>query len=304
MKVAIRLLFFLHIAIQCGFAQPRIPPLNTASKGYINVFYAPIDSLYAKQTLNHCQILYQEIAYDLQVEQKDTVKVIIAANRDQFRSYLRGDPPNWAEAFAFPAVNTILLKSPRWNRSETSVKITLAHEILHVVLHKVIGNRYIPRWLDEGLALFYSRDVKWKTMTALSKAVFTNSLIPLRELDDVISFHRFKAELAYQQSFSVVEYILKTYDIDAIQKILTGLRNNENMDKIFLHATGSNFAAFEKEWQNYVRQNYRWLWLYDIQNYLGLLFILLFLIAIPLVWLRNRKKIKTWEKETYVEEEE
>jgi hypothetical protein len=302
MKVAIRLLCFLHIAIQCGFTQSRIPPLNTASKGYIKVFYAPIDSLYAEKTLNRSQILYQEIAYDLQVEQKDTVKIIIAANREQFRSYLRGDPPNWAEAFAFPAVNTVLLKSPRWNKSVTSVKITLAHEILHVVLHNVIGNRYIPRWLDEGLALFYSRDVKWKTMTALSKAVFTNSLIPLRELDDVISFHRYKAELAYQQSYSVVEYILKTYDIDAIQKILTGLRNNENMDKIFLHATGSDFASFEKEWQSYVRQNYRWLWLYDIQNYLGLLFILLFLIAIPLVWLRNRKKIKTWEEETYSEE--
>ncbi len=296
-------LLILIIAAQ-DFAETPSQSINRKEREYIIVMFSPIDSLYAKQTAELAQNLYEEIAYDLQIEEKDTVRIIIASDRNQFRTFVKGDPPNWAEAFAFPAINTILLKSPRWNRSQGSYKITLAHEILHIVLHRIIGNRYIPRWLDEGLALFYSRDVKWKTMTALSKAAFTNSLIPLKELDKVLSFHRFKAELAYQQSYSVVEYLLKTYDIEAVQNILKGIRNGTDMDTLFRRATGSDMERFEKEWRNYVKQNYRWLWLYDIQIYLGILFIVLFLLAIPLVWLRNRKKIKSWEEESMWEEEE
>ena len=220
----------------------------------IHVYSATTDSIYAQQALNILIPAWQEITFDLKIKGGKTINVFIAANRQEFRKFSRGKLPNWTGAFAEPFENSIFLKSPRWDKSQ-SFKYSVIHELWHILLYQKIAYKKFPRWLDEGMAIFYSRDPNRERGSVLSKAMVTNSLIPLEQIDYVLNFHTAKADLAYQQSYSATKYLLTTYDIDAIQTIINGIITNKSIDDIFISATGSSFDKFEKEWIAYAKKN-------------------------------------------------
>jgi len=273
---------------------------NALEKNNIRIVYSPADSNNAKQALEIIGKYYEEISIDLLITEMETIIVFIAPSRRNFREYLKGQLPKWTGAFASPAVNTMYIRSPRWDVNN-DFKTSLVHELFHLLLHQKMGITEIPRWLDEGLAIFYSGDNRWIMSTALSKALATHSLIPLSQIDDVLKFHRAKAELAYQESYSAVQYLLATYDIDAVLKILDGLKSNKDINTCFKSATGSSFHEYELEWINYIKKHYKWTWISDFDEYIWIFIILLFLLAGIIIRLRNRQKLQEWQNEIDLE---
>lgn len=290
--ILLTLLFLLLTTVLDLFAE---------SKKYIYnnfVIYAiERDSSIAKEAGFFLQTAYEEITYDLQITMDDTLYTYIVPNRKQFREIMQGGLPKWTEAFAVPLSRTMYVKSPAWNNNDTNIKTSLVHELFHLLIHEKLGIMNLPRWLDEGLAIFYSDDKKWITSTALSKALATNSVIPLRDIDIVLNFHRAKAELAYQQSYSAVEYILKTYDIDAIRVIVDGFSRGDALDVIFQHATGSDFDSFENEWKRYVKKEYKWFWIYEVDSYLWLFIFFLVFVAYVIKRIHTKRIKDEWEIE-------
>jgi hypothetical protein len=167
---------------------------------------------------------------------------------------------------------------------------------MHLLLYQIVGKRALPRWLDEGLALFYSQDLRFKTLTRFQSS--RHSIAALSAADRPrAAVPTLKAELAYEQSYSAVHYLLFTYDIDALRSILAGIRQGGDLDEIFQQATGSLFADFEREWQHYVYDNYRWVWLSDVDEYLWVLILLLGVLAVYAIRRRNRQKMSEWALE-------
>lgn len=288
------IIVFVLIRTMVASADSR--SFQTLSSGDITVQYVVADSMYAKKALATLSRAFEEIAFDLQVTESETLSVLIVPSRSEFGKYIHGELPKWTGAFAIPRYKKMVVKSPRWDRGKNDFRANLIHELTHLLVHEMVGNKPIPRWIDEGLAIFYSREQKWKTSTALSKAMATHSLIPLPDIDYVLKFHQIKAELAYQESYSAVRYLLATYDIDAIQIILQGIRENRDLDKSFILATGSPFRVFEHEWIQYVEKNYKWFWLSDINNFIWISILLLVILAVIIKRIRNRRTIEEWEK--------
>jgi len=261
----------------------------------ILVHYLLTDSSQAREASAILSKSYLEISDDLQLMVEDTFHVFIAPSRQEFHSFARGKLPKWTGAFAVPASRAMVIKSPRWDRPETDFRATLIHELVHLLLHERVRHRPIPRWLDEGLAIFYAEAEKWSTLTALSKAAAANSLIPLADIDRVLNFQRAKAELAYQESYSAVHYLLLTYDIEALRIILQGIREGKDLDASFHLATGSTFVGFEQEWILYVKKNFKWFWLAEIDSYIWLLILVLGILAWLFIRRRARRKLQEWE---------
>lgn len=264
----------------------------------ISIQFLPQDSSYARQALPILEQTLEEIILDLSAERNEMMTVIIAPTRKFFLSFIQGDLPRWADAFAVSSHRLMVVKSPRFDRTDKNFRQTLIHELSHLLLYERVGKKNVPRWLDEGLAIFYSAQDKWRLPTALSKAASTRSLIPLSEIDRVLDYHRIKAELAYQESYSAVYYLLATYGVKALSIILDGIKYNDDMDQIFLRATGSSFYDYEQEWIAYVRKTQKWYWLSDIDSYIWIIIFVLMVSAVVLVRLRNRKKIRSWEEES------
>ncbi len=147
------------------------------------------DSAYAQDAFKILSRAYEEISFDLRLNRADSFRIFIMQTRKSFRETLRGRLPSWTGAFANPSVNTMVIKSPRWSPDD-SFAATIVHEFFHLLIHRHVGTREFPRWLDEGLAIFYSREARWKKATTLSKAVTTGSLIPLSEIDFVLEYHQ------------------------------------------------------------------------------------------------------------------
>jgi hypothetical protein len=190
----------------------------------------------------------------------------------------------------------MVIKSPRWN-SESSFENSLVHELVHLVIHNYLGVRDLPRWMDEGLAIFYSGEQRWKTATALSKAISTNSLIPLSDIDYVLQYHQAKADLAYQQSYSAVHYMLRTYDIEAVRDILSDIRMGTPVQNAFFKATGSSLNEFEIEWQTHVRKTHKWMWFYEIDEFIWIIIFVLVVLAFVARTIRNRRIKRQWQEE-------
>jgi hypothetical protein len=265
-------------------------------KNQFSIFSTAQDSAYRRIAYGVLEKTFDEMTFDLQYVPPDTYSIYIAPSRQVFTEMVAGSLPEWVGAYAVPTHRIMVIKSPRWNR-DNSYKQTLVHELFHLISHSFMGHVTLPRWLDEGLAIFYAKEERWKTATGLSKAVASRSLIPLDQIDLVLNYQRAKADLAYQQSYSATAYLMQTYDIDAVRTLLICFKQGLSIDECFQQATGSTFEEFEKEWRTYVEKNEKWVWFYEINDYLWVLIFFLLVAAAGARFLRNRRIIRQWQKE-------
>lgn len=295
------LFFLLFIFFLSNFGAAAYPE-NTLRKHNFCLHFEAADSNHALEALSILQRASNEMVLDFKITPVDTFKIILAPSRSYFRQYIHGRLPNWTQGFAMTDQNVMVIKSPRWDRPEVNFKQTLTHELLHLFLSARTNRGKIPRWLNEGLALFYAERSQWDTKTTLSKAVFTNSVIPLQAIDHVLTFERHRAELAYQESYSAVSYLLSTYDIEALNTILDGIKIHRPLDDSFLQATGSSFKDFETEWLKHLEKTQKWFWLSDFYDFIWIFILLLLLLVGVLIRLRNRKKMSAWERDEMLED--
>lgn len=253
------------------------------------------DSSLASRLFPVLHSAWDALSVDLQLPDTTTYHILIAPDRSYYQNYLKQGLPKWAGAFAVPSLQTLVLKSPRWDRPENDIHKNVIHELVHLLLYVRCGRQPIPRWLDEGLALFYERPEQWDFPQTLSRALFTRSLIPLQDIDRVLSFQQSKAALAYQESYSVVSYFLSVYDSDGLAILLDGFRRRQPLDDLFQQATGSRFLQFEREWQQHIAVSYRYHWLMEWELLLWLFIVLLAMVAVLWIRRRNRRTLEAWD---------
>lgn len=272
--------------------------------GQFIIYFSHRDSSYATQALQALRTAFDEISFDLKTKPLQPITVFICASKRIFEEFTLGKLPKWTGGFANINENSMIIKSPSWDRSQKDFTGTLVHELTHLLLHAAVSYRPVPRWIDEGLAIFYSREREWASASQISKALLTKSIIPLSDIDRVLTFHQEKAKLAYQESYTAVQYLLATYDIEAIHTIIEGIRGGWSIDNIFRQATGSSFPEFEAEWRKHIEKEYRWYFIVDFDSYLWFAIIGLFILGFVVIRLRNRRVLKQWQEEEEEELEE
>lgn len=288
-------------------AQTAAVTFQQFEKNQFSIFSTAPDSAYRRIAYAVLEKAFDEITFDLQFVPPDTYSIYIAPSRQVFTEMVSGSLPEWVGAYAVPTHRIMVIKSPRWN-PDNSFEQTLVHELFHLIGHSFMRYVILPRWLDEGLAIFYGKEERWKTAIGLSKAIASRSLIPLDQIDLVLNYQRAKADLAYQQSYSATAYLIQTYDIEAVRSLLTSFKEGLSIDECFQRATGSTYAAFEQEWRSHVEKTEKWVWFYEIDDYIWILIFILLFVAGGMRFLRNRRIIRQWQKEeiaaTEIPEEE
>ena len=100
--------------------------------------------------------------------------------------------------------------------------IVIPHELTHLVFDTAASNPYHfpPRWLNEGLAVYLSQGYDASDRAPWSGGGDPGTLIPLDGLTGQFptSFERFS--LAYAESVSAVDYLVRTYDQDALVSLI------------------------------------------------------------------------------------
>ena len=249
------------------------------------------------QVLNSLLASLPRLKEDIGANTNNPIIVYIAPTEDIYRQFVGENFPDWSEGVASPSKNLVILKSPNIMPDHAEIGKIAIHELTHILLNKAVHGNPIPRWFNEGLAVYYSGEKAFASGSLISKALITKSIIDLNDIDDVLVFNRDKAQLAYQESYLAVVYLFEQFGKDKVKEIISELGKGHTIDQALLNVIEMDLCDFENEWNQYIKKKYRWRFLVDFDNYLWIMMLALFLLGFLLMRLRNRRTIKRWEEE-------
>jgi hypothetical protein len=130
------------------------------------------------------------------------------------------------------------------------VGVVVPHELVHLVFDTAVDNPYHfpPRWLNEGLAMYLSDGYPPGDRSAVEAAGRDGRLIPLDGLTGQFptTFEGFS--LAYSESVSAVDYLIRTHGQDAMVDLISSYADGRTDDEAFEAAIGQDTAAFGAAW--------------------------------------------------------
>jgi Peptidase MA superfamily len=198
-------------------------------------------------------------------------------------------------AFAVPARGWIVIDNSRVRADPFRLDPTLSHELVHLLLHAHIPDRNLPRWLDEGVAQWASGGMAEIALMEdagprLKQAVLLGRWVPFRDLAADFPPDDPALSLAYEQSRSLVDDIVRRYGTGALLQILGGLESGKAIDAAVDDALPVSLGELEADWRDGLKR--RVTWVSYLSNRLPLL---LFVLAAGLtilgfirLWIRRR----------------
>jgi hypothetical protein len=225
---------------------------------------------------------------------KIEVTVYLAASEADFRTLSGGRIPHWGAGCAFPAEGTILLK--RLPGRQDELLQTARHELAHIVLHQRTGGR-VPVWFSEGVSMWIAREWRLGDSAEVFAAVIGGGLVPLSEIDGVLGFASSRAQLAYTESLLALVYLIGLGGPDSVRDLVDLVAANVPFDVALHRLTGLTPTAFEAAWSEHVIQRYSLVGMLTSSQMLWFYMAALMLLAVVVVRLRNRSRVRGWEEE-------
>jgi len=187
--------------------------------------------------------LYRRLSNELNSQAPETVAVILYPDQAYF-DVTRA--PGWAGG-VFDGKIRIPIRGLHSVTSE--LKATLAHELTHCFMTALPG-RGSPIWFLEGVAQVQEGRSAVADRKALAQLQQANSLIPLKSLrGSFMGLPTDKADLAYAEALSAVEYLIARFGRSAIRELLALMAQNYNFENAFNTALQQNVSEFETSWQ-------------------------------------------------------
>lgn len=131
----------------------------------------------------------------------------------------------------------------------------IPHEVTHLVFREFFGfSANIPRWLDEGVALWMEqkRPLEMQQVVRVSSA--KGELIPIELYLRIKEYPR-NPLLFYAQAYSLVDYLTTRYGVSKFIKFIKLLSIEIPLEEAFLQAYSDEFldlADFELSWHDWL----------------------------------------------------
>jgi hypothetical protein len=165
-------------------------------------------------------------------------------------------------AVAAPDRNLIVIDYSRMNTYPFSLGTTLKHELCHLLLHHTIKGGNLPAWLDEGIAQWVS-DGLTEILgdgrgSVLEAAVLANNQIALSRLTKGFPADRESLPLAYEESKSLVDYMVSEFGRAPMLSMLEYLKEGDGIETAALRGLGISMAELESRWHDHLRTRSSW----------------------------------------------
>ena len=186
-------------------------------------------------------------------------------------------------AFAIPQKNLVVIDYSQMRTHPFSIEVTLKHELCHLLLNHYIKREKLARWLNEGIAQWVSGGIGELIMSEdrsiLDGAIISGKYIHIHALQERFPENRKSLILAYEESKSLVEYIINKHGKDGILMILKYLKDGDETNVAILKSLSVSIDELEKQWYNYHKRKISWI-TYLTSNLYGILFFLSAMILI------------------------
>ena len=224
-------------------------------------------------------------------------KVYVLEDLQAFEMLIRGLFPDWGAAAAFPQRGLIAIKSPDKFNIRKPLNQLLAHEYTHLAVADMAGINRVPRWFDEGMAMFISTEWGWSDNLAMGRVGVFGDFIPLMEIEQVNRFGEGKAHVAYSQSYLAVKYMVDNYGKGSLSRFLREIGRGRKVDAALTTATGSNFLEFQEEFNQHLAKQFNLITVFMDTMVLWLGLAVIVVIGAFMRYRKKRSYYKKWEEE-------
>ncbi len=154
----------------------------------------------------------------------------------------------WAGGLAFASQN-ILLITVDPDDFERDLP-GLVHELAHLLVGEVTFNCFgdLPRWLDEGLAVYAEGGAPEFQRRALEDAIAERDLISLRSLNSSFPASDTGATLSYALSWSLVDYMISAHGWPKMQELLDVFSEGATYEAAVQQVYGLDLDSLEDVW--------------------------------------------------------
>ena len=225
------------------------------------------------------------LAEELGVPRSGPVRVELCTSHEQFEAQLGRRQSLWVLGVALPAEHRIVVKDLPPDR----LRRLVVHELTHLYLDARLGSHeaQAPRWLHEGLAMYYEGPLPFADRLLLTDAAAAGRLHSIRDLD------RFPADpgelaLAYAESGNLVVFLTGLAPGKGISDFIDELVRTGSTERALLRTWGRSIEDLDAAWHAAITREYRrstdpW----TLQNAVFTAMALLAMVG----WVRRRRRL-------------
>jgi hypothetical protein len=182
------------------------------------------------------------------------IQTFIYGNQTDFRNALSVGAQEWTGGQAFPDYGIVLIQvapgNLEWGKGATTHELT--HQVIHQKIKSPLGDLSMPHWMDEGLAMYYETfpgELDSQFARPLQRAIQNDTVVALRTLSGNFPADSNAANLAYAQSYSVVDFIYHKYGKDKMAQLLQEFKKGGSYDAIFQQVLGVDTDGLDNAWR-------------------------------------------------------
>ncbi len=238
---------------------PSPPGFNTFDGGWLTFVYHPSSRERVQPLIASADRVRAELSARLGFPVLTGVRVEIARTPGEMATFApSGAPyPEYAAGVAYPDLSLVLLSLlPVHAATEQDLSEVFRHELSHVALADALNGRPVPRWFNEGFAVFASGETSFVRMKTLSMATVGGSLIALHDIERSFPSDETQALVAYAEAVDVVRFLVRREDAHRFRALIAELRNGNAFEQSVLDAYGVDLATLELEWRDDVSRRY------------------------------------------------
>ncbi len=206
------------------------------------------DDALGRDLLDSAVKAYQRLAEEFAVPRKPA-RIYIYGSFDDLRSGIGESAREWTGGRAYPEFDVTLIGVPP-GQGEFGRR-AVAHEFAHLIVYRVTMNPFsgLPRWLDEGLAMWAEGPLEDEFDRALKQAIKSNQLFSLQSLSSNFPADSKQATLAYAESYSVVTFILKSFGRQKMADLLAAFKEGNTYDGALRRVLNLNTEELDVRWR-------------------------------------------------------
>lgn len=210
------------------------------------------DPALGQAALDVARTSVEEINAELHAPVPESINIYIYDTQPNLNTAMGLTGREWVVGQAHPELNAILVVIPFEDGHTSLIKRYIPHEITHLLIYQEVtppGYRYVPEWLDEGLATANEQLPTPDHTLIIEEAGTHGQLLSLESLCVPFPPDHQTAFLAYAQSGSVVKFIRKQYGADGIRRLFTAYANGASCTTGVWEALNISLNDLEAVWR-------------------------------------------------------
>ncbi len=282
----------------------KVPPVPATYQqkdlGWIKFSYVPSAHERVAPLIRDAEEIKARLTDELGQPVLSSVEVRIARTPEEMATLapLEAPPPPYGSGVAYLQLHLVLLtlQAPQSNEG-VDLDEVFRHELTHVALEDAVAGRHVPRWFNEGLAIYESQENPWMRMKSLGDATLSGTLLPLADIDRSFPDSGYEVSVAYAESADFVRFMMRRADHERFARMIERVRGGQAFDRAVADAYSSDLHKLEFQWKEELSK--RFTYLPALTG--GSLIWVLVIGALVYGYVKKRRRAKAtlarWEKE-------